>query len=129
MQILQKIPAGAKVTITEIYSGASYEVKPGTDSVQTIEVVKAQEPQEPGSVQKPETQKVSFDNTYADTPKGGSSIVNHFEYTKPDQGETGGAGTGGAGTGTDSNAPGGTQNAGGTWSFEQQTDSTGSGGN
>ena len=74
------IPAGAQVTVTEVYSGSSYQVV--GDNVATT-VISAEDPAE-----------VSFVNTYDDENNGGSSIVNHFDYTE------------------------------GTWTWTQQTDST-----
>lgn len=61
-----KIPAGARVTVTEVYSGASYEMD-GTEPNRTTWIVADQEV------------GVSFTNKYDDRLNGGSSIVNHFE--------------------------------------------------
>lgn len=67
------LPAGAKVTVTEIYSGSCYEIVTDAERVQTVEPIIAE-----GEEGNP--QRVHFQNTYDETPKGGSSIVNHFRY-------------------------------------------------
>lgn len=60
------IPAGARVTVTEVYSGASYQIV--GDEVQTTEIVADS------------TVTVRFRNTYNGSPNTGSSIVNHYTY-------------------------------------------------
>lgn len=66
---VEGIPAGALVTVTEVYSGASYETT-GAAS-QTV------------TAQAGEENEASFTNTYDGSIKGGSSVVNHFVYTQP----------------------------------------------
>lgn len=68
IKINGKIPAGAKVTVTEVYSGSSY-VMDGTDPNRTTWIVAD------GDV------GVSFSNSYDDRFNGGTSVVNHFENT------------------------------------------------
>ena len=61
------IPAGAQVTVTEVYSGSSYQIV--GNNVATA-VISAET-----------SAQVSFANTYDGSNNGGSSIVNHFTYT------------------------------------------------
>lgn len=72
--LVDNLPAGAQVTVTEVYSGASYELT--TAGSQTLTVTAEGEAGNPGTV--------SFSNTYSGENNGGSSIVNHFGYTAPD---------------------------------------------
>ncbi len=67
------LPAGAKVTVTEVYSGSCYEIVADAQRVQTVDHIIAEG--EEGS-----PQRVRFQNTYDKHPNGGSSIVNHFRY-------------------------------------------------
>ena len=64
------IPAGASVTVTEVYSGASYSAVTSTE--QTAVITAEGDNGNPA--------QVHFENTYDEHPKGGSSIVNHFKY-------------------------------------------------
>ena len=64
------IPAGAQVTVTEVYSGSSYQIV--GNNVATA-VISAET-----------SAQVSFANTYDGSNNGGSSIVNHFTYTAPE---------------------------------------------
>lgn len=68
---VEGIPAGAQVTVTEVYSGASYEVT--GSQTQTVTVESSRE------------NAVSFTNAYSGEKQGGTSIVNHFDYTEPGQ--------------------------------------------
>jgi hypothetical protein len=68
--LVEKIPAGAKVTVTEIYSGASYTAVSGNE--QTAEIIAEEMEGNPVSV--------SFENTHDKRQNGGSGIVNHFKY-------------------------------------------------
>lgn len=68
---VEDIPAGAQVTVTEIYSGASYQVT--GSQTQTVTVESSRE------------NTVSFTNEYNGENQGGTSIVNHFDYTEPGQ--------------------------------------------
>ncbi len=83
----QKIPAGAAVTVREVYSGASYSVS-GSE-VQIVERSLAAtilaETGEPDPQESPRNQ-VSFTNTYDNRLNGGTSVVNHFTYTEGAEG-------------------------------------------
>lgn len=63
--IENEIPAGASVTVTEIYKGAAYEVS-GSD----VQIV---------TVSADNTASAAFTNTYNEQLNGGSSIVNNFQ--------------------------------------------------
>lgn len=66
-----KIPVGAVVTVTEVYSGASYK---GTSaSPQPATIVATDDEDTPASV--------TFTNEYDDRLNGGTGVVNHFENT------------------------------------------------
>lgn len=62
--IAKKIPAGAVVTVTEVYSGASYEIISDPEKTQKIIA--------------DEAVSVDFTNDYNDRLNGGTSVVNHF---------------------------------------------------
>lgn len=80
---VENIPAGAEVTVTEVYSGASYSPEGGIDT--KTAVVTAKSDVEGGSGQ---TAKVSFENKHDGTFNGGNaSVVNHFAYTKDENGK------------------------------------------
>ena len=64
--VIRDIPAGAEVTVTEVYSGASYKVT--TDAVQT------------GQILAEDIISFDFENTYDGGLNGGSGIVNRFTY-------------------------------------------------
>ena len=65
-KLIEKIPAGAHVTITEIYSGAVYT--PVTADTQTV-VIPAND-----------IVSVAFTNDYNNTNKGGGAVTNQFDY-------------------------------------------------
>lgn len=67
---IEHIPAGAAVTVTEVYSGASYELT--SDGTQQTVIVADN------------TVDVSFENTYDHRNNGGSSVVNRFTYNDGD---------------------------------------------
>ncbi len=69
-----KIPVGAEVTVTEIYSGAGY--KRTSDE----KVVVTMDKQADGTV----SAEVSFTNTYNGENKQGFGILNEFKYTAGD---------------------------------------------
>ena len=56
--------------------------------------------------------EVSFVNTYDDENNGGSSIVNHFDYTAPEENDS------------EDGSQAAENQTGGTWTWTQQTDST-----
>lgn len=64
--LVKNIPVGSKVTVTEVYSGASYSLT--TDATQTV------------TIPADRVVAVTFTNRYDETEKGGGSITNHFEY-------------------------------------------------
>ena len=72
--ITDKIPVGAEVTVTEVYSGVTYRIAEGSQTVQNI-ILNNIEPDEEGF-----SNIVSFRNEYDGTGRSGSSITNHFEY-------------------------------------------------
>lgn len=71
---INDIPAGATVTVTEIYSGASYEVTSAPE--QTTVIIADDEEGNPVHV--------GFTNDYNHKLNGGASVVNHFEYVDGD---------------------------------------------
>lgn len=79
-RIAERIPAGAEVTVTEIYSGTGYEAVQG-DRVRTVHVG-AYDPEVPESLA-----AVSFTNDYNGGLNGGASVENQFIYTAPESGE------------------------------------------
>ena len=62
------LPAGAKVTVTEAYSGASYKLV--SDNEQQVTIIASEEEGNPVSV--------SFTNEYDGGQNGGTGIVNRF---------------------------------------------------
>ena len=97
------LPAGAQVTVTEVYSGASYELT--TAASQTLTVTADGEEGNPAAV--------SFANTYNGENNGGASVVNHFGYTAPEN----------EAVAQMEEAAGAAQQAG-TWRWTQHRDST-----
>lgn len=74
--VIEHIPAGAKVTVEEVYTGATYKAK--TETIQNKVIVKSKD------------ESVSFENTYDDTLTGnGTAVVNRFTYTPNDDEMTG----------------------------------------
>lgn len=65
------IPAGAQVTVTEVYSGANYELTTAASQNVTI-VADSDEAPEANAVH------AAFTNTYNDGMNGNASVVNHF---------------------------------------------------
>ncbi len=68
--IVGKIPVGAQVTVTEIYSGAGYAISGASEATVTMSE------QEDGSV----SAEVSFTNDYNGENKVGYGILNKFTY-------------------------------------------------
>lgn len=64
--LIEKIPVGAVVTVTEVYSGAVYtpEITEGQTAV----------------IEADSIANVSFVNHYNETNKGGGAIINQFDY-------------------------------------------------
>ena len=66
---IDNIPTGTTITVTEVYSGASYEIDVEENRTQVIEDLKAGE-----------TGTVEFTNDYDEhLDEGGISVVNTFE--------------------------------------------------
>lgn len=73
---IEKLPVGAEVTVTEVYSGANYVPADG-NNVKSAVIAAGEE-----------TVKVSFENEYKGTNNGGNaSVVNHFVYGKDEAGQ------------------------------------------
>lgn len=104
VKIEGKIPAGALVTVKEIYTGASYEAVAGTEKTETIIA--------------DQSVSAAFRNDYDERLNGGTSIVNHFA-AEPDGGQAGQETGGQAGE----NAPAAESRE--IWNVVQQKDSTG----
>lgn len=66
--LLENIPAGLEVTVTEVYSGASYTLT--SDASQTV------------TIKADEVMEVTFTNTYDDELNPSYGVVNHFEYSE-----------------------------------------------
>ena len=66
--VISDIPAGATVTVTEVYSGASYSLASANN--QTATIIAQKEGVNPVSV--------SFTNTHNGGQNGGSGVVNHY---------------------------------------------------
>ncbi len=64
--LIEHIPAGAHITVTEVYSGAKYELDA--------------EGSKTGVIDADDTISVSFANRYNRSKKNGYGITNHFEY-------------------------------------------------
>lgn len=73
--IADKIPVGAVVTVTEVYSGATYQMAAGSAQVQTVTIANAD------SESADFANIASFQNTYDGSGRKGAAITNHFEYT------------------------------------------------
>lgn len=75
---IEKIPAGAEVTVTEIYSGPGYSPENGASVKSTVITSEG------------DTAKVSFENRYDGTLNtGNTSVVNRFVYDKDETGQEG----------------------------------------
>lgn len=74
--LIEHIPAGAMVTVEEVYTGATYEAtSPATAEAQIVKGAAA---------------SVDFSNTYDDTLTGnGTAVVNRFTYTPNNEEMTG----------------------------------------
>lgn len=71
--VLDKVPAGIKIMVTEVYSGASYEID--GDSEKTVNVISdAAVEAEAGS-----EASVSFTNRYDGGNRGGYGVTNQFD--------------------------------------------------
>ena len=108
MVIADRIPAGSKVTVTEVYTGASYVADgPAEWSIESI----------PADIET----AASFANRYdGESLKGGTSVENHFIYQEPKGAET--VQSGGSET-----LPAERSRSGGTWDWKQKKDSSAAG--
>lgn len=70
---IDNLPAGLKITVTEIYSGASYTID-GDNKAQTVIWSDAAV-----SAGKAEEASVTFQNRYDGGDRGGYGVTNHFE--------------------------------------------------
>ncbi|MGN0352864.1 MAG: DUF5979 domain-containing protein [Roseburia sp.] len=66
--VIEHIPAGTTVTVTEVYSGASYRLET--------------EPEKTAVIAADEFVTVDFSNTYDDELTPGYGVTNHFEYSE-----------------------------------------------
>ena len=64
--LIEGIPAGTTVTVTEVYSGASYELQTETEQTAVIAA--------------DEIVEVSFENAYDEKLVPGYGVTNHFDY-------------------------------------------------
>ena len=78
--IADRIPVGAQVTVTEVYSGAAYQVAAGSAQVQTVTMANA----DAGSADFANI--ASFQNVYDGSGREGAAITNHFEYMDDGEG-------------------------------------------
>ncbi|MCI8894519.1 MAG: hypothetical protein HFI41_07650 [Lachnospiraceae bacterium] len=105
IHIADRIPIGAYVVVTELYSGSFYE--PQGSTTQEFEMTE-------------EGGRVTFVNDYSENPPpgdNGGSIVNHFEFEKSE------SHNGGTGTDEAVNTEGSTGTTG-TWQWTQLRDNT-----
>ena len=79
--VLENIPAGMAVTVTEVYSGASYQL---TDADGKTAVIVSEEGIRQG-VNDGATASVSFTNDYDGGNRSGNGVVNHFEKDENDE--------------------------------------------
>lgn len=77
---IKKIPAGSKVVVKEIYSGASYKLTSQNDVTATIVANDEKEAGQAG-----ETAEVSFINKHDGRTNGGYGIRNNFKLDETDQ--------------------------------------------
>ncbi len=72
--VIEKIPAGAEVTVTEVYSGAGYSESTGNPVGTAV-------------TEAGRTVQISFENEYdGHLNGGGTGVVNHFTYGKDGEG-------------------------------------------
>lgn len=71
--VIEDLPAGSQVTVTEVYSGAGYRLSEGSSRTYTIDWLEADT-----------TAEVSFRNEYDGGMNGGTSVVNHFGPKLPE---------------------------------------------
>ncbi len=77
-RVVEKLPVGSVVTVTEVYSGSSYELTAGDPESKEV------------TVEAEQVAQATYTNTYNTTSRGGHGIENHFAYTEhPAEGEDG----------------------------------------
>ena len=89
--VIEDIPAGSVVTVTEIYSGGSYQLI--SDGAQTVTIIadpaedeaEGETASETGDGEAAGPVEVSFANTYDYRLNGGTGLVNSFIYNSDDQ--------------------------------------------
>ena len=77
---IEKIPAGSTVTVTEVYSGASYKLTSENNVTATIVANDEKEAGQAG-----ETAVVSFTNEHDGRNNGGYGVKNNFKLDETDQ--------------------------------------------
>lgn len=77
---IEKIPAGSTVTVTEVYSGASYKLTSQNNVTATIVANDEKEAGQAG-----ETAVVSFTNEHDGRTNGGYGVKNNFKLDETDQ--------------------------------------------
>ena len=82
--VIEDIPAGANVTVTEVYSGGSYKLT-SDRTVDTVIVAEQLEDDDAATLEGvtpavPNVATVEFSNTYDETHTGGTGLVNQFTY-------------------------------------------------
>lgn len=96
------IPVGAEVTVTEVFSGASYTISETTARTQTINGAQADTVDEETGVITINN-RVTFTNTRTDSGAGSGAITNNFKYSDTDG--WGGSNDRGESLGTPSDTP------------------------
>lgn len=76
--VIEKLPVDAKVTVTEIYSGATYAPDLRNPSTWIIPGPGGED--NPGIITSNETITIEFNNIYDGRRTGGHGITNHFYY-------------------------------------------------
>lgn len=71
--VIDEIPAGASVNVTEVYSGAGYELSEGSAATQSTQITADA------------AVSVSFQNEQDGTPDGGYGVVNHYSIDENGQ--------------------------------------------
>lgn len=77
------IPVGSTVTVTEVESGASYEIKEGESADRTFVAQKDTVDETTGAIITINN-RVEFNNERQDSGAGGGAITNNFKYTVDD---------------------------------------------
>lgn len=80
-KVVNHIPVGAEVTVTEVYKGGNYKIKDGTSDSVTVTIVQPDTGDEAtdATIREENDQIASFVNDYERNWKGGGSVRNHFD--------------------------------------------------